>query len=356
MGVQQGRSGISKGRLMILVGLLGCIVSPAMSAQAPNVDSHPISLTLAQVVDTDSVQNKSVGDMVETMKQWKVVMLSVSMVLVIALLFAGGLLRPGGFAKAGLRDVEALPGVVWIFAIFVVFLAMSSAPQLLSKIKWIQDQDYTKLQLEAINSLGTYVFGIIAGLGMLFVLNRSAMPSEGENKCGLKLSPLDFPVGLGCFVLAYPFIELMSMLGTFSYTQTQGAEPTGMGHPTLQRLIDHPNDPWIWAIVGGAVIGAPIVEELVFRVFLQGALIKWLKSPWLSIIIAAILFASIHRLGPTPLPWHALLPIFAVGLTAGVAYERTKRVGVPIMMHICFNALNVLLALMINADAAQSGV
>jgi len=341
---------------MIVLGVLACILSPALAAHSIPTESSRSAMTLAQVVDTNSVQNKRVGDMVETMEQWKVVMLSVSMVLVIALLFAGGLLRPGGFAKAGLRDVEALPGVVWIFAILVVFMAMSSAPQLIGKIKWIQDQHYTPDQTEAINALGTYVFGIIAGLGMLFVLNRSAMPKEGENKCGLKLSPLDIPVGLGCFVLAYPLIELLNMLGVFAYTQTQGAEPTGMGHPTLQKLVDQPHDPWVWAIVGGAVIGAPIVEELVFRVFLQGALIKWLKTPWVSIILAALLFTGVHRLGATPIPWHALLPIFAVGLTAGVAYERTKRVGVPITMHVCFNLLNVLLALMINADAAQSGV
>lgn len=326
----------------------------SVSAAHAQMDIGPAGIHLAQVVDTGSVSNKSVGDVVETMKQWKVVTLSISMVLVIALLFAGGLLRPGGFAKAGLRDVSTLPAVVWVFAGFVVLLAMSSAPQIVSKIQWVQDQQYDTLQMNAINAVATYVFGAIAGLGMLFILKRSASGAEKNN--GLGLSFLDVPVGLGCFVLAYPFIELMNMLGVFAYTQTQSAEPTGMGHPTLQTLIDNPDNPWVIALVGAAVIGAPIVEELVFRVFLQGALLKWLKSPWLSIIISAIVFAAVHRIGATPLPYHALIPIFAVGLTCGVAYERTKRVGVPITMHVCFNALNVMLALMINADAAQTGV
>ncbi len=325
-------------RFFLIVLVLGCIVSPAM----------------AQVVDTDSVQNQSVGDVVETMKQWKIVMLAVSMVLVIALLFAGGLLRPGGFAKAGLRDVSTVPAVVWFFAAFVVMLAMSSAPHLIGRIQWVQDQTYTVEQMGTINSVGQYILGGIAGIGMLWILKGSA--STGENDCGLGLSVLDFPVGLGCFVLAYPCIELLNMLGVWIYTQTQGAAPDGMGHETLKRLTEQPNDPWVWTLVGAAVIGAPIVEELIFRVFIQGALLKSLKSPWLSIIISALLFAGIHRMSPTPVPWHALVPIFAVGLTCGVAYERTKRVGVPIMMHMCFNALNVLLVLMINADAAQTGV
>lgn len=344
--------------LMVMVALIAGIVSPAHAQLTQHAQIEVLGTSLAQVVDTNSVQNQSVGDVVETMKQWKLGMLSVSMLLVIALLFAGGLLRPGGFAKAGLRDVGALPGVVWIFAAFVVILAMTSAPQVISKIKWVQEQGYDDLQLQAINLLGSYLFGTIAGLGMLFVLNRSSISSESEKKSGLGLSPLDIPVGLGCFVLAYPFFELLNMLGVFAYTQTQGNEPTNMGHPILEQLTNQPDNPWVWAIVGGAVIGAPIVEELIFRVFLQGALISWLKSPWLSIILTAIIFASIHRLGPVEsrVPWHALLPIFAIGMAAGVAYERTKRVGVPITMHVCFNALNVLLALMINADAAQSGV
>lgn len=326
------------------------IVSPV------HAQSESVSVTLAQVVDTNSVQDKSVGDVVESMKQWKLLMLSVSMLLVIALLFAGGLLRPGGYAKAGLRDVSTMPAIVWFFAAFVVLLAMSSAPQLISKIQWIQDQQYTEQQMQAINIVGTYLFGIFAGIGMLFILKRSATDSEGKNNSGLSLSLLDLPVGLGCFILAYPFIELLNMLGVFAYSQTQGAEPNGVAHGTLQQLVDQPNDPWVWTIVGAAVIGAPIVEELIYRVFLQGALLKWLKSPWLSIIFSAIVFAGIHRLNSPPVPWHALLPIFAVGMSCGVAYERTKRVGVPITMHICFNALNVMLTLMIGAEASQTGV
>lgn len=326
---------------------LGLIVSPALGGAE--------MLTLAQVVDTGGVQSQRVGDVLETMRQWKLVTLSVSMVLVIALLFAGGLLKPGGYAKAGLRDVSLLPAVVWLFAAFVVILALSSAPTLISKIQWVQDQGYDEMQIRTINTVGSYVFAIIAGIGMLFVLKRSTI-EEGESKSGLGLSLLDLPVGLGCFFLAYPFIELMNMLGVFMYEQTQGSMPNGMAHPTLQLLETQPDNPWVWALLGAAVIGAPFYEELVYRVFLQGAMLKWLKSPWLAIIITALIFTGMHRAGQPPVPWHALVPIFAVGLSCGIAYERTRRVGVPIMIHMCFNLLNVILALIISAEASQTGV
>lgn len=309
---------------------------------------------MGQVVDSAAVQDQSVGDLVETMKKWNYAILGVAFLLVLALLFAGGLLRPGGFAKAGLRDISSLPSVIWLFAIMMVFLAMFAAPETIKQIGWIHEQEYDETQMLAINTVGMYLFGIVAGLGMLFVLKRSTIV-EGESKSGLGLSFLDLPVGLGCFMLAFPFIQLMNLLGVFAYSQTQGAQPEGVGHGTLQMLVDQPDNKWIWAIVAAAVIGAPFVEELVYRVFLQGAILRWLKSPWLAIIFTSLIFAGMHRVDGT-VPWHALLPIFAVGMSCGIAYERTKRVGVPITMHMCFNLYNVLLALMISSDASQTGV
>ena len=310
------------------------------------------SPAFAQAVDTTDMKDMSVDELVSTMRQWKLVMLGVSMVLVLALLFAGGLLKPGGFKEAGLRDLEALPGVVLIFAGFVVMLAQASAVEIVGRVGWIQEQGYEPEQMAAMVVMLGGVFGVIAAVGMLFVLKKAAP------EAGLKLSPLDFPVGLGCFVLAYPFIELMGMLGVWLYQQLAEAEPESVAHPTLRRLVDDPSDMWTWGIVGAAVIAVPVIEEVVYRVFLQGALLKWLKSPWMSIIVTSLIFALMHRVGGEgfAVPWHAVPVILALGVSCGVAYERTKRVGVPIGMHICFNALNVVMALILGASAAETGV
>ncbi len=339
--------------MLVLGVVLGLIVSPASAGiETLSLDGLPV---LAQVVDSGSVQNKSVGDVWNTMKDLEPYTLAVSMLLVIALLFAGGLLRPGGFAKAGLRDITALPAVVFFFAAFVVLLAQSSGASLVGQFTWVNEQGYSDFQMRTIVSTVSYLLAMIAGFGMLFILRRSATTGDGLDN-GFGVGFLDLPVGLGCFLLAFPFIRILGLLGEFAYTQTQGQRPDGIAHETLKIFTDNPNDPWVMVFVGGAIIGAPIVEELVFRVYVQGALLKWFKSPWLSIIFTSILFASIHRLSPQPVPWFALPTIFAVGLTCGVAYERTKRVGVPIMMHMCFNLLNVLIVMMSNADAAPAGV
>ncbi len=336
--------------LVFGLGLFLGILSPGIA-----LGDQPMH-TLAQVVDTDGVQNKSVGEIWTTFEKLEPYTLTISIILVIALLFAGGLLKPGGFAKAGLRDLSTLPAVVFIFACFVILLAQVSGAQFVAQIPWVHQQEFTDFQMSVINSSASYFFAIVAGLGMLYILKRSAATGEGEIKSGMGLSPLDFPVGLGCFLLAFPFIRLMQIGGVFAYTQTQGQPPSGMGHETLETLVNDPSNPWVIALVAGAVIGAPIVEELIFRVFLQGALLKWLKSPWLSIIVTSILFASIHRLNTVPVPWHSMPVLFAVGLTCGVAYERTRRVGVPIAMHMLFNMFNVMMVLIIDADASQAGV
>lgn len=305
----------------------------------------------AQAIDTAGVTDMRLEDVFGQMQQHKLWILLISNALVIALLFAGGLLVPGGFAKAGIRDVTPMPAALWLFAGLVVFLAWSSASSVVAASGWMQNSDLDEAQRSVVVALAGYLFGAVAGIGMLFILKRSAPDA------GMKLSGLDVPVGLGCFMLAYPFIELAAMAGVALHTQlSEGGAPPRIAHPVLQSLTENPQNVWAWGMVAGAVIGAPFVEELIYRVFLQGALLRITRSPWISILITSILFALMHRMGETPVPWHALLPIFAVGIACGVAYERTKRVGVPITIHACFNALNVVLALIIGPDAAVAGV
>ena len=54
------------------------------------------------------------------------------------------------------------------------------------------------------------------------------------------------------------------------------------------------------------------------------------------------LFAAAHT-GTVPI--YGQVALFALSVCIGFAFERTKRLGVAIGMHIAFNALNVALAL-----------
>ncbi len=111
----------------------------------------------------------------------------------------------------------------------------------------------------------------------------------------------------------------------------------------------------MWALIAAAVVGAPLVEEMIYRVFLQSSISRATGLPWVGILAAAVVFAVAHAVGPAEqrVPWYAAVPIGVLGLACGLAYERTKRLLVPITMHACFNAMNVAMAMW--ATGTQSG-
>jgi membrane protease YdiL (CAAX protease family) len=175
---------------------------------------------------------------------------------------------------------------------------------------------------------------------MLHLLARSGP------EAGVKFKAGDVMIGLWAFLLAWPLVEASS-IGAVLVHQWMDGQAITLAHPTLAQIVSSPNDPWRWVVIASVVLGAPIVEELVYRVFIQSAIVRVVGGVWPGVLITAAIFAGVHRAGgaESAVPWVALAPIFVLGLAMGIAYERTKRVGVPIMMHIAFNAVNVGLAM-----------
>lgn len=300
-------------------------------------------------LDPDELRDMSLEELVETAEDWKVPLLVAASLLTMAFLFAAGAMRPGGLSKPNPRKVEPIPWVIWLFAALVVMLALASGPAVLERLP-LEEQEFSEQQYQTLKLAMGFGLGALAGLGMLLILHKSC--PDG----GMRLSPLDAAVGLGCFVLAWPLIELTSVAGVEIYKQmTEGETPDLIAHPTLERIVEHPDDPWTWGLIAIVVLLAPLVEEIVYRVFVQTAVMKVTKSPWVSIVFTAIFFAVMHRAVDgtgQAVPWHALLPIAMLGICCGVAYERTRRVGVPIAMHACFNAVNIAIAIMATSAAA----
>ncbi len=81
----------------------------------------------------------------------------------------------------------------------------------------------------------------------------------------------------------------------------------------------------IFSIIG-AVIFAPIIEELIFRgVFLDGFLKQY--SPTKAIIVSSILFGIVHFN-----PWQ-FVSAFIGGLFIGWVYYKTRSVSISIILH-----------------------
>jgi membrane protease YdiL (CAAX protease family) len=83
-------------------------------------------------------------------------------------------------------------------------------------------------------------------------------------------------------------------------------------------------------------IGAPIVEEVFYRGFLQGALLKRGLPPWVAIGVTSVLFGLSH------VELLQLPALVLFGLLAGVLAHRSGRLGPSIAAHLAFNMVTVI--------------
>jgi membrane protease YdiL (CAAX protease family) len=85
------------------------------------------------------------------------------------------------------------------------------------------------------------------------------------------------------------------------------------------------------------VLAAPFFEEFIFRGLLFGGLRRsW--GLWPSALASAGVFAVVH-------PPLSIVPVFVLGLCAAWAYERSRALLAPMLVHGAYNAAVVGLQL-----------
>lgn len=83
------------------------------------------------------------------------------------------------------------------------------------------------------------------------------------------------------------------------------------------------------------LLGAPIFEEYLFR----GLIYRGLRRTWrpaAAVVASAALFAVVH-------PPISMVPVFCLGILTAVAFERTRSILTPMIIHALYNA-GILLA------------
>ncbi len=101
-------------------------------------------------------------------------------------------------------------------------------------------------------------------------------------------------------------------------------------------LYDRADGPWLIVLVLIVVVGAPFVEELIYRGFIHGTLRSTMNGT-VALLLAAAWFTLIH-LAPVEYPG-----LFAFALVLGLTFHFTKRLGMPIVAHMAFNAAGLIL-------------
>ena len=107
-------------------------------------------------------------------------------------------------------------------------------------------------------------------------------------------------------------------------------------------LADAARGGWIFILFTIVVLGAPLVEELIYRGILQPAFISSMGRN-LGIGLVAVLFAAIHWGGGAFPEFPGLL---AFALVLGTTRYRTGRLGLPIITHMAFNATGLALVIL----------
>ena len=153
--------------------------------------------------------------------------------------------------------------------------------------------------------------------------------------------------------IPYAVILGRGYLIIFSCLLLQGALTqilTSLGHPPSDQnamkmfkdcIAAEPNA-FIWFAIGAA-IGAPFVEEVIFRGLLYSGLRQ--KFDWLpTALISSFIFAFVH--GD---PWQ-FFGLFGLGFAFAWVREKTGSLSAPIILHAANNSLSVFL-FMILPDA-----
>ncbi len=292
-----------------------------------------------------------------TTSDWLAITIRIAAPLVLVILFLADFIRPGSFKRAGKRDVVAYQWPVWLFGAFVVVSAQIFGAQAFGQLthvwEWLAGQGGPVQPLgesatrdEALTQVGSVLFGGFAGAVMVYLLDKR------EHDEGMRFGAGDVPLGLLAVVIAFPVVMAAGEASRLLFQYASGEEQSTVAHATLEMIRENSGDPWTWVIIVTAVLGAAIIEELIFRAFVQTALLRMLGSTWLAVIITSAIFALVHRAGDA-VPWHAIPTLFVLSLAIGVAYERFKGLGVPIAMHAGFNAANIALVLWLADPAPQ---
>jgi len=174
----------------------------------------------------------------------------------------------------------------------------------------------------------------------------------------------DFFMGFVNLLATWPIMMAAITMTMFVAKLIWGAEYEMQQHEQLELITEYPQLPLRIMIVFVAVVIAPLLEEMLFRGFIQTTIRSILDlrfsnfdcrfntenrqprignrqsvTAWPAIAASSVFFAIMHA---DPGHWPAL---FVLGVCLGYSYEKSGSLFRPIFIHLFFNASSVAIAL-----------
>ncbi len=173
----------------------------------------------------------------------------------------------------------------------------------------------------------------IPTLAALSWVSRRRLSGSFRVDYGFRFSLVDLagvPIGIACqlgvlSVLYWPLAKWFP--DTFARDDVERS---------ARELTERADGVWRVVLVIAVVVGAPVIEELLYRALALGSLESRLPGN-VAVVLAALWFAAAHFQGVQ------FLGLFVFGLVLGACWRRTGRVGLGIVTHAAFNATSLVI-------------
>lgn len=183
-----------------------------------------------------------------------------------------------------------------------------------------------------------------SALGILIILGVLAGSPRGRlADFGIDLRNGSQQVSTGVVAFLASWVPVLLLL--VATLPLRGDKPH---NPYLQYLQQDASPELVAWICFAAIVIAPLSEELMFRVILQGALEAFLPAA-AAVGIVAVVFSSVH-------PWPDSLPLIPLAVILGYTYYRRRSYLAVVVTHSLFNLTNLaMMFLSPDAPAAPAG-
>lgn len=178
-----------------------------------------------------------------------------------------------------------------------------------------------------------FQIGLLLGaiLAALFTRSRARPATDSTVMPVARVSLLRG--GAGAFLAALPVVTLLNLGWTGLLTLFEVEAPP---QELVFLMVEAESPLTTVLLIIFAVVVAPLAEELVFR----AGFFRYLRTrtpKWIAYLLPAAIFGALHG------NLAAFVPLTALAIVFAVAYERTGRIGVPIIAHALFNLNTVAL-------------
>jgi len=225
-----------------------------------------------------------------------------------------------------------IPLMLWFGAVsMIILLIQKLTPGL---------QDWQKIFRDhLIMSIGA----VVTMAAMMF-LAHIHFP-KGLKGFGLNIKTIakDFVMAAINLLATWPLMMAVITMTIFFAKLLSGQDYQMHQHEQLELITEYRQTPIRIMIVFVAVVVAPLLEEMMFRGFVQTTIRSYLNiknNAWPAIAISSAFFALMHA---DPGHWPAL---FILGLCLGYSYEKSGSLFRPIFIHLFFNAYSITAVLL----------